>query len=227
MHVAQHALTQPIELVIFDWDGTVVDSTPTITHAIREACRDIGISVPAEQDASYVIGLGLQDALSRVAPNLSAAQQASLTDRFRHHYLSRDQSLRPFPGMTALFEGLRRAGTPLAVATGKSRVGLERAFDATQTRHYFDTSRCADESDPKPEPTMVFEICEELGISPSAALVVGDTTHDIGMAHSAGARAVAVTYGAHPLETLLRAEPMHTVHSVNELQQWMEQWIRI
>ena len=220
-------INERIALVIFDWDGTVVDSTPTITHAIREACRDIGISVPAEQDASYVIGLGLQDALSRVAPNLSPAQQASLTDRFRYHYLSRDQSLRPFPGMTDLFEGLRDAGLPLAVATGKSRVGLERAFDATKTRHYFETSRCADESDPKPEPTMVFEICEELGISPSESLVIGDTTHDIGMAHAAGARALAVTYGAHPLETLQRADPLHTVHSVNELQQWMEQWIRL
>ena len=91
-------ITEDIALVIFDWDGTVVDSTPTITHAIREACRDIGISGPAEQDASYVIGLGLQDALSRVAPNLSPAQQAALTDRFRYHYLSRDQSLRPFQG---------------------------------------------------------------------------------------------------------------------------------
>ncbi len=226
MQVGQ-SVNERIALVIFDWDGTVVDSTPTITQAIREACRDIGLSVPAEQDASYVIGLGLQDALSRVAPNLSSAQQAALTERFRYHYLSRDQSLRPFPGMTSLFEGLRQAGLPLAVATGKSRVGLERAFDATQTRHYFDTSRCADESDPKPQPTMVLEICEELGISPSASLVVGDTTHDIGMAHSAGARAVAVTYGAHPVETLMRAEPMHTVHSVNELQQWMEQWIRL
>ncbi|WVN42628.1 HAD-IA family hydrolase [beta proteobacterium MWH-UniP1] len=214
-----------VELVIFDWDGTVVDSTPTITQAILNACRDIGVGVPAEQDASWVIGLGLQDALSRIAPNLSADQQARLTDRFRFHYLSHDKALRPFPGMTAVFDHLKEAGLPLAVATGKSRVGLERAFDATSTRHYFDTSRCADETDPKPAPTMVLEICEELSISPAAALVIGDTTHDILMAQSAGASALAVGYGAHQTQDLLQAKPLGCMQSVTELQNWIRQWI--
>lgn len=212
------------ELVIFDWDGTVVDSTPTITQAIQRACEDIGVAVPGDQDASYVIGLGLQDALARIAPNLSDRQQAMLTERFRHHYLSRDQALRPFTGMTDIFDHLKSVQLPMAVATGKSRIGLERAFDATQTRHYFDSSRCADESDPKPAPTMVLELCEELEVSPQATLVIGDTTHDIFMARSAGASVMAVGYGAHPEDELLRAQPLGCMRSVPQLKEWIEQW---
>lgn len=217
-------MTSP-SAVIFDWDGTVVDSTSTITQAIREACRDIGVAVPSVERASYVIGLGLSEALSYVAPNLSAAQQEKLTERFRHHYLSQDKFLRPFPGMTEVFEELRTAGIPLAVATGKSRVGLERAFEATGTRQYFQTSRCADESDPKPAPTMVLEICEELGLRPANALVIGDTTHDIGMARAAKASVLAVTYGAHDHDVLRQAEPVQCVHSVAELHDWIRRWI--
>ncbi len=213
------------ELVIFDWDGTVVNSTPTITRAILNACADIGLAVPSEQDASYVIGLGLQDALARVAPGITDAQREQLTDRFRHHYLSRDQSLVPFQGMTELLTQLRGHGLPLAVATGKSRVGLERAFDSTQTRHFFDTSRCADESDPKPAPTMVLEICDELSIDPQSTLVIGDTTHDIFMAKSAGAQVVAVGYGAHPRHELLLAEPLGCMASVQELRRWVDQHV--
>lgn len=212
------------DMVVFDWDGTVVDSTPTITLAIQRACEDIGIQIPSERDASYVIGLGLQDALARVAPNLTASQQAMLSERFRVHYLSRDQALRPFPGMTDIFDHLKTKGLPMAVATGKSRIGLERAFDATQTRHYFEASRCADESDPKPAPTMVLELCEELSIAPEDVLVIGDTTHDIFMARSAGASAMAVGYGAHPEDELVRAEPLGCMRSVPELKKWIEQW---
>jgi phosphoglycolate phosphatase len=218
------AVKKQFELVIFDWDGTVVDSTPTITLAIQRACEDIGIRTPTERDASYVIGLGLQDALARVAPDLTEQQQSMLTERFRYHYLSRDQALRPFPGMTDIFGHLRDKGLPIAVATGKSRIGLERAFDATQTRHYFDASRCADESDPKPAPTMVLELCDELSVSPEDVLVIGDTTHDILMAHSAGASAMAVGYGAHPESELVRAEPIGCMRNVPELRKWIEQW---
>ncbi len=214
-----------IELVVFDWDGTVVDSTSSITSSIQEACRDIGIAVPRTEDARWVIGLGLQDALSRVAPNLSADQQSQLTERFRHHYLSRYESLEMFPGVMEILLRLTSSGMPLAVATGKTRVGLERSFDLTETRHLFQTSRCADESDPKPAPTMVLEICGEMGISPSSTLVIGDTTHDIFMARSAGAQALAVGYGAHAAEELLSAAPLGCMHSVKELDDWISAWI--
>jgi phosphoglycolate phosphatase len=213
------------KLVIFDWDGTVVDSTQTIVEAIRQSCRDLALAVPSVEQAAYVIGLGLHDALRHVAPDLPLERVPELTARFRVHYLSRDQFLRPFAGMTNLFDGLQAAGLPLAVATGKSRAGLERAFDATQTRHYFVTSRCADESVPKPGPEMVLEICEELELAPEMALVIGDTTHDLQMARAAGAHALAVTYGAHPEHLLRQHGPKACVSSVADLQLWLNEHV--
>jgi phosphoglycolate phosphatase len=213
------------DVVIFDWDGTVVDSTLTIAESIRAACRDIGAPVPTVDKAAYVIGLGLKQALTHIAPGLSLSDQTALSERFRHHYLAQDQFLKTFPGMTDLFDLLRGAAMTMAVATGKSRRGLERALDVTGTRHYFETTRCADESDPKPAPTMVLEICQELEVEPENVLVIGDTTHDIYMAKSAGANVLAVTYGAHDLAALQAADPTHTVHSVEEIHQWMKKWI--
>lgn len=215
-----------VELVVFDWDGTVVDSTPSIASAIQQSCEDLGLAIPSVDDARWVIGLGLQDALSRVAPNLSAERQGALTDRFRHHYLSRYEQLQMFPGMMQVLTELHGSGMPLAVATGKTRVGLERSFDLTGTRHLFASSRCADESEPKPAPRMVLEICAELGISPSSTLVIGDTTHDIFMAKSAGAEALAVGYGAHATEELLAADPLGCMLSVEELNDWIARWIK-
>ena len=209
------------EVVIFDWDGTLVDSTQTIAQAIRLSCEDLGLRVPSMADAQYVIGLGLQDALRRVAPDLPPERAPELSMRFRHHYLSRDQLLVPFEGITHLLTDLHAAGVVMAVATGKSRQGLERAFDTTQTRGFFTTSRCADESVPKPGPEMVLEICATLDLDPAAALVVGDTTHDIGMAHSAGAQALAVSYGAHEKEDLIRLSPVDCLETVGDLHHWV------
>jgi phosphoglycolate phosphatase len=209
-------------VIIFDWDGTVVDSTQTIAEAIRQSCRDLSLAVPSLEQAAYVIGLGLHDALRHVAPDLPEERVPELTARFRVHYLSRDQFLRPFDGMLSLFDTLRAADLPLAVATGKSRVGLERALDATKTRHYFATTRCADESVPKPGPEMVLEICEDLAIEPQQALVIGDTTHDLQMARAAGAHGLAVSYGAHPEHLLLQHSPKACVSSVGALQAWLD-----
>ncbi|MFM1880822.1 MAG: hypothetical protein RLZZ344_1056 [Pseudomonadota bacterium] len=215
----------PPSVLIFDWDGTLVDSTQTIAQAIRLSCADLGLTVPSMADAQYVIGLGLQDALARVAPDLPADRAPELSMRFRHHYLSRDQLLVPFEGITRLLSDLQAAGVVMAVATGKSRQGLERAFDTTQTRGFFTTSRCADESVPKPGPEMVLEICADLDIDPDNALVVGDTTHDIGMAHAAGAKALAVSYGAHEREALIRLSPLDCVATVADLDQWMRRHV--
>lgn len=206
-----------VDLLVFDWDGTVVDSTSTITGAIQQACEDIGLPRPSDEDASYVIGLGLQDALCRVAPGVSPDQIHALTARFRIHYLAQDRFLRLLPGMRQLLQVLHQSSIPLAVATGKSRAGLERAFDATETRSLFVDSRCADESVPKPGPEMVLELCESLQVSPSRVLVIGDTTHDLQMARAAGARAVAVTYGAHPPEALQAESPLGLMANVPEL----------
>ena len=210
-----------IELVVFDWDGTVVDSTLTIAEAIRQSCADLGLPVPSLPEASYVIGLGLHDALAHVAPGLNPDQVRALTDRYRHHYLSRDQFLTPFEGIRELLEALTVQGLPLAVATGKSRAGLERAFDATQTRHFFIDSRCADESVPKPSPAMLLELCEALTVEPHRVLMIGDTTHDIEMAQAAGAHAAAVSYGAHDRGRLKSARPLVIMDDVPSLSRWV------
>ena len=214
---------KPISLVVFDWDGTVVDSTITIAQAIQKSCEDLGLQAPSLEASKYVIGLGLQSALSHVAPDLPRERIPELVDRFRHYYLARDQFLRPFEGVIELLTWLDQSKVPLAVATGKSRKGLERALDATATRSYFSATRCADESDPKPSPTMVYELCEELGIDPTNTLVVGDTSHDLEMAASAGASAVAVSYGAHPREHLEAFNPLACLASVPELDLWLRQ----
>jgi phosphoglycolate phosphatase len=212
---------RPPRVVVFDWDGTLVDSTQTIAQAIRLSCQDLGIAVPSLKDAQYVIGLGLQDALRRVAPDLPPERAPELSLRFRHHYLSRDHLLEPFEGIRPLLQDLQSAGVVMTVATGKSRQGLERALDSTQTRAFFAYSRCADESVPKPGPEMVLEICDYLDCDPRDALVVGDTTHDIQMAHSAGAQAVAVGYGAHDPESLRRLSPLDCLESVPALDRWI------
>ncbi len=214
---------KPISLVVFDWDGTVVDSTITIAQAIQKSCEDLGLQAPSLEASKYVIGLGLQSALAHVAPDLPKERIPELVDRFRHYYLARDQFLRPFEGVIELLTWLDQSKVPLAVATGKSRKGLERALDATATRSYFSATRCADESDPKPSPTMVYELCEELGIDPTNTLVVGDTSHDLEMAASAGASAVAVSYGAHPREHLEAFNPLACLASVPELDLWLRQ----
>lgn len=214
-----------IELVVFDWDGTVVDSTLTIAEAIRQSCADLGLPVPSLTEASYVIGLGLHDALAHVAPGLSADQARALSDRYRHHYLARDQFLTPFAGIRELLERLTAQQMPLAVATGKSRLGLERAFDATQTRHFFVDSRCADESVPKPSPAMLLELCETQGVEPGRVLMIGDTTHDIEMAHAAGAHSVAVSYGAHDRSRLEAVGPLAIMESVPSLSRWVLQLV--
>lgn len=214
-------MTKP-ELLIFDWDGTVVDSTQTIVRAIQNACRDIEIPVPDAERCAYVIGLGLADALGHVAPGLSAGQAQMLAARFRVHYLTHDHCLELFSGMRAMLDGLAQHGVALSVATGKSRAGLERALDATATRHYFSDTRCADESDPKPAPRMVLELCESLSVDPARSLVIGDTTHDLGMARSAGAGIVSVTYGAHPEERLRAESPDHLASSVVGLAEVLE-----
>ena len=210
-------------LIIFDWDGTVVDSTITIAQAIQRSCEDLGLTAPSMEASKYVIGLGLQSALSHVAPELPKERVPELVDRFRHYYLARDQFLKPFDGVLGLLDWMHKKNFPLAVATGKSRRGLERALDATETRRYFSSTRCADESDPKPAPTRVNEICEELGFEPDQALVIGDTSHDLEMAAAAGASAVAVTYGAHPREHLEAFKPLACLASVSELDAWLRQ----
>jgi len=215
------ALSQ-VDLVVFDWDGTIVDSTGAIADSIRAAARDLDLEEPNAQQASHVIGLGLQDALRLAVPSLPPERLREFVERYRVHYFGRDPLLKLFDGMREMLDALRECGVTMGVATGKSRVGLERAFDQTGLRRHFDATRCADEGEPKPHPWMLLDLCEELGLEPSRTLMIGDTTHDHGMAQSAGALFGGVGYGAHPREALLAAgvDPVHD--SVHALGEWLE-----
>ncbi|MFA6122040.1 MAG: HAD-IIIA family hydrolase [Sideroxydans sp.] len=209
-----------IELIAFDFDGTLIDSTTAIVESIQSAAADIGVPVPSDERASHIIGLGLFEALRRAVPDLPHERYQELTDRYRHHYFARDSQLRLFVGVEAMLDELAGAGYLLTVATGKSRAGLDRALAATGLGRRFLSSRCADECHSKPHPQMLQELMDEFGISPEATLVIGDTTHDLQMAKNAGAHAVAVTYGAHPRDSLEAEHPAFCANNVEELMNW-------
>ncbi|MFY8119815.1 MAG: HAD family hydrolase [Burkholderiaceae bacterium] len=209
------------DLVVFDWDGTLIDSTATIARSIQAAAADLALPVPDFATASHVIGLGLRDALARAVPTLPADLAHEFSQRYRHHYFAAEDRLALFAGAQALIEALRAAGMPTAIATGKNTPGLQRALAATGMTALFDATRCADQTHPKPHPAMLLELADEFGVAPARVLMVGDTTHDLQMAAAARAEAVGVTYGAHPREQLAACQPMALVDSVAELRRWL------
>ena len=208
-------------LIVFDWDGTLADSAGIIAAAIQSACRDVGEPVPDDVSARYVIGLGLAEALAHVAPALPLARHPELSARYRHHYLARDPDIPLFGGARELLDELRRAGFLLAVATGKTRVGLDRALVANQLGDRFHATRCADEGRPKPHPDMLLHLMAALEVEPSRTLMIGDTTHDLELARAAGVEAIGVAYGAHETAGLQAAHPLAIVHSIDELRAWL------
>jgi len=211
------------ELIVFDWDGTLMDSTGAIVASIKAAARDLSIPPPSDERASHVIGLGLIDALRHALPDLPAERYDDLAERYRHHYLSRDQDLLLFDGAVELIDELTRAGYSLAVATGKSRKGLDRAFEVSGLGQRFHASRCADECQSKPHPQMLEELMDEFGVEPDATLMIGDTTHDLLMAKNAGVAALGVAYGAHPRAMLEAEAPLYCATDVAQLAAWLRQ----
>lgn len=214
-------MARTLDLIVFDWDGTLMDSTATIVLSIQQACRDLDLPVPSREQASHVIGLGLADALAHAVPSLPRERVPDLVDRYRHHYLSRDHDLVLFGGARELLVGLKERGYQLAVATGKSRLGLDRALRVSGLGPLFDATRCADESFSKPHPAMLHSLMDELGAAPDVTLMVGDTTHDLLMAANAGTHALGVSYGAHPLAQLESVPSRGIVDSVDALGQWL------
>ena len=209
------------QLLVFDWDGTLIDSAPTIVACIQSACRDLGLPVPEDSRARHVIGLGLQDALSYAIPGLPADDYGRVVESYRRHFLARDPEIPLFPGAQAMLAGLKARGHILAIATGKSRAGLERALDNTGVRPLFAASRCADECASKPAPDMLSELMEELGMNAVDTLMIGDTVHDLRMAAHAGVRAVAVSHGAHPRDDLVALAPLACLENIDELTLWL------
>jgi phosphoglycolate phosphatase len=208
-------------LIVFDWDGTIIDSTGTIAECIQQAAAEMGLPVPEDERARHVIGLGLRDSLLHAVPDLPESRYDDFAALYRKYFLAREDTMRLFPGMTDLLAFLKGKHL-LAVATGKSRRGLDRALDAGGLRHYFASSRCADETHPKPHPAMLLELMEELDIDRDKVLMIGDTTHDLEMARAAGVDSLGVTYGAHQEAGLRACSPLNCFSSVNQLHEWLK-----
>lgn len=214
-------MPRSFDLIVFDWDGTLFDSTMLIVRCIQSACRDIGVTVPSDVDAAYVIGLGLHDALQHAVPGLSPERYPELGARYRQHYIASQHELVLFPGTLAMLQALKTRNHLLAVATGKNRRGLDDALAHSQLHAIFDATRTADETAGKPNPLMLLQLMQELGVPPERTLMVGDTTHDLMLARNAGTARVAVSYGAHEPDSFAEHGPLFIAHTTDELQGWL------
>ena len=209
------------DLIVFDWDGTLFDSTKLIARCIQAACVDIGADVPSDRDASYVIGLGLADALRHAAPGVPRERYGELAARYRHHYLASLDDIVLFDGTVAMLEALKARNHSLAVATGKNRAGLDDALRRSALGPLFDATRTADETAGKPHPRMLNELMRELGCTPERTLMVGDTTHDLQLATNAGCASVAVSFGAHAHDEFRDFAPLHVASTTSDLSAWL------
>jgi len=216
-------VNRKFDLIVFDWDGTLYDSTALIVRCIQEACTDVGAPRPSDTDAAYVIGLGLADALRHVAPDLPESSYPALGARYRHHYFARQHELTLFPGTLEMLHALKARAHRLGVATGKGRRGLDEALAHSQLRGLFDGTRTADETASKPDPRMLLELMREFGTEPGRTLMIGDTTHDLLLAKNAGTPSLAVSFGAHDHESFAEFGPLHVAHSTRELHDWLVQ----
>lgn len=213
-------MAKRFDLLVFDWDGTLLDSTGAIVKAVQSACRDMELPEPSDHHARQAIGLGLVDALRHSAPDLSEEHFPHFIERYKFHYLSQDRELSLFNGVAELIADLFSSGFVLAVATGKSRRGLDRALLNSGLGGFFSATRCADECFSKPHPQMLEEIMDALRVPPERTLMIGDTTHDLQMAINAGVAGLAVAYGAHSPDALDSLDPLARLHDVVELADW-------
>jgi phosphoglycolate phosphatase len=209
------------ELIAFDWDGTLFDSTACIVRSIQAAAREMGLPEPSQEKAQHVIGLGLEQALLIAVPGLPRERYREMGNAYRKHYFAHAHDVTLFDGVVPLLHALKDRGHRLAVATGKSRRGLDEALDQVGLRALFDATRTAEETAGKPHPQMLHELMDELGVAPARTLMVGDTTHDLQLAINAGTPALAVSFGAHPVEELEALRPLAVLHDVPSLHAWL------
>ena len=209
------------ELLVFDWDGTLADSANVIVSSIQDAARDLGLNEPTDKEARHVIGLGLSEAIEYLFPDLPVQEHRLISDRYRYHYLAHHHEISIYDGVVEIIKTLHAENFLLAVATGKSRAGLNRAFISSGLGSYFHASRCADETFSKPHPAMLLELMEQLSVKTERTLMIGDTSHDLQMAINARVSGLGVTYGAHPREKLESLVPLACVENVINLRLWL------
>jgi phosphoglycolate phosphatase len=212
----------PYKLIVFDWDGTLMDSEAHIVTSMRAAIYDLNLPYRTDDELRNVIGLGLQEALLTLYPDSDKLTQNALTERYRYYYLNANPTpSQLFDGAKALLEKLHEHGCLMAIATGKGRIGLDQVLLEVDVAHYFCTSRCADETASKPNPRMLLEIMAKTQIAAEETLMVGDTEYDMLMAKYAGTDALAVSYGVHEKTRLQRCDPIDCVDSIEALHGWL------
>ena len=203
------------KLIVFDWDGTLMDSQARIVACLRASADDLGAERRSDAELADIIGLGLEEAWRALYPNAERELLAAMVERYRYHFLIADDTPSPlFPGVEALLAGLEERGYLLAVATGKARRGLDRVLAESGLGHYFHATRCADETRSKPHPQMLLELIEVTGVEAHETVMVGDTEYDMLLAHNAATAAIAVSYGVHDIERLRCHRPLAEVDSL-------------
>ncbi|MBP6563035.1 MAG: HAD-IA family hydrolase [Neisseriaceae bacterium] len=213
----------PFKALIFDWDGTLANSTGHIVNAIQAACAEVGLPIPDDKSANHVIGLSLSTALHTFCPRANPDELQALVVAYQKHYLADADKTMLFPGVHQALADLDQRYL-LTVATGKGRPGLDRALIDTDTAHFFVSTRTVNECASKPNPDMILSLCDELGLYPKDVLMIGDTTHDLLMAQNAGAAAVALSTGAHDVATLNTVPHLTLAHSFQDFVRWLNQY---
>lgn len=217
-------MKHPIRLLTFDWDGTLVDSIQRIVDSVHYAAERCGVPRLSDAAVRAIIGLSLDKALIQLYPQLAddSALVAQMRQTYSQHYLAQEHEPSPFyPGVRDALDNFRSAGYQLAVATGKSRLGLDRILQGHHMQDFFDITRCADETRSKPDPLMLQQILQHCRQDAQHAIMVGDSPYDLRMAKQAGVAPIAVGYGAMPLEVLNQEQPVLAIQHFDQLQHWL------
>lgn len=211
-------MNKKYQLIIFDWDGTLMDSTAQIINCMHLASKEVGAEQRSDADIRNIIGLGLEEAIHALYPQAKRDFIDNMAIVYRDYYLFKDKTPSPlFAGVVDMLDELREAGYDLAIATGKSRRGLEKGLDETKLQDYFPITRCADETRSKPDPQMLSEILTDYNTHPTNALMIGDSVYDLQMANNAKMASLAVTYGVHDLQRLMQQKPVDYVTSASHI----------
>jgi len=214
-------MPEAIRLIVFDWDGTLMDSETQIVHSMFGAIRDMQLESRTADECRNIIGLGLKEAIDSLYPGRDEQFSRQFVDSYRHHWFTQAHDSELFPGARETLLLLREAGFELAIATGKGRTGLERVLKHTELESMFSVTRCSDETRSKPHPQMLEEILQETGVEAENTLMVGDTEYDMNMAIQAGVHPVAVSYGVHERGRLMAHQPLTCLDTISELVDWL------
>jgi phosphoglycolate phosphatase len=212
------------KLLVFDWDGTLMDSEARIVACAQSASVDLGLDVPDEGRVRNIIGLGLKEAVTTLFPESDEELIGRFVERYRHYFLHADKTPSTlFPGAMEVLRQLEQDQYLLAIATGKGRAGLDMVLEETGLETLFHATRCADETFSKPHPEMLLQIMDELGAEPEETLMIGDTEYDLQMANNAKTHGLAVSYGVHEVDRLMQHDPLGCLDDIQELTAWLRE----